>query len=75
MILSNDDLKGCLYWWTPGSGKSVMVALLIELLKFDRKKVVVASTPQNIRENAATNASNLSSYSHPGMARAPIIRM
>jgi hypothetical protein len=75
MILSNGDFKGCLYWWTPGSGKSVMVALLIELLKFDRKKVVVASTPQNIRENAATNASNLSSYSHPGMARAPIIRM
>jgi hypothetical protein len=51
MILSNDDLKGCLYWWTPGSGKSVMVALLIELLKFDKQKVVVVSTPQNIREN------------------------
>ena len=51
MILANNELKGCLYWWTPGSGKSVMVALLIELLKSDRKKVVVVSTPQNIREN------------------------
>jgi hypothetical protein len=31
-VLAQENLKGCLFWWTPGSGKSIMVALLIELL-------------------------------------------
>lgn len=52
-ILSRQTgFKGCLFWWTPGSGKSIMVALLIELLSaLPGKKIVVVSTPQNITEN------------------------
>jgi hypothetical protein len=50
-ILNQQDLKGCLYWWTPGSGKSIMVALLIELLSRAGQKIIVVSTPQNKREN------------------------
>jgi hypothetical protein len=50
-ILADRVLKGCLFWWTPGSGKSVMVALLVELLKLERQRVLVVSTPQNTAAN------------------------
>ena len=43
--------RGCLHWWTPGSGKSVMVALLLELLYPKDLDVFVVSTPQNTVAN------------------------
>lgn len=52
LSLKQTDLKGCLFWWTPGSGKSIMVALLIELLQATGKKIIVVSTPQNIKQNS-----------------------
>ena len=53
-ILSQNWLKGSLFWWSCGSGKSVMVALLIELLvqKCPNKRIVVVTTPQNVKENS-----------------------
>jgi len=53
-ILSQNWLKGSLFWWSCGSGKSVMVALLIELLvkNCPDKRVVVVTTPQNVKENS-----------------------
>ena len=50
-VLSSRDVKGCIYWWTPGSGKSIMVALLMELAMAKGLEILVVSTPQNIREN------------------------
>lgn len=55
-ILKDTALKGCLFWWSCGSGKSIMVALLIELLAHEFRHqpnmtIVVVTTAQNVREN------------------------
>ena len=55
-ILQDRVLRGCLFWWSCGSGKSIMVALLIDCLlhEFRRQpsmKIVVVTTPQNVKEN------------------------
>ena len=50
-VIEGQGLPGCLFWWTPGSGKSVMVALLLELLYYTDLDVYVVSTPQNTRNN------------------------
>jgi len=53
-ILGDKMLKGSLFWWSCGSGKSIMVALLIELLvtQLPGMRVVVVTTPQNVKENS-----------------------
>ena len=50
-IISIPSIKGCLYYWTPGSGKSIMIALLLDVLYQTDYKVYVVSSPQNIRQN------------------------
>jgi hypothetical protein len=50
-VLDCRDMHGSLFWWTPGSGKSIMVALLIDLLYDTDRPVYVVSTPQNTRQN------------------------
>ena len=55
-VLKDKVLKGCLFWWSCGSGKSIMVALLIELMiaEFRGRKdmrIVVVTTPQNVKQN------------------------
>jgi hypothetical protein len=45
------SIKGCLFYWTPGSGKSIMVALLLDVLFKTDYKVFVVSSPQNTRQN------------------------
>jgi hypothetical protein len=50
-VIESRKLPGCLFWWTPGSGKSIMVALLLELLFHTDLDVYVVSTPQNTRNN------------------------
>ena len=63
------NLKGCLFWWTPGSGKSIMVALLIELLQRMGKKIIVVSTPQNIKQNGLRECVKILLRFSPKMAR------
>ncbi|KAJ1492858.1 hypothetical protein T484DRAFT_2872066 [Baffinella frigidus] len=70
-----DNSQGCLFWWTPGSGKSIMVALLLELLLPTDFDVYVISTPQNINDNGSVGfkkcISNLLKFS-PTRAHSPV---
>ena len=74
-VLATPDVRGCLYWWTPGSGKSVMVALLLELLYFSELDVYVVSTPQNTRHNGllsrATHVQHIATHHNTTHCNAP----
>ena len=50
-VVEVPSIKGCLYYWTPGSGKSIMIALLLDVLYRTDYQVYVVSSPQNIRQN------------------------
>jgi hypothetical protein len=50
-VIESDEMHGNLFWWTPGSGKSIMVSLLLELLYDTDRPIYVVSTPQNTRQN------------------------
>ena len=50
-VVSMPKMKGCLYYWTPGSGKSIMVALLLDVLYTTHYAVYVVSSPQNTKQN------------------------
>lgn len=54
-IIENPERRGCLFWWTPGSGKSAMVSLILDaLLDADaagrRFQPYVISTKKNIED-------------------------
>ncbi len=50
-VIESNEMHGSLFWWTPGSGKSIMVSLLLELLYDTDRPIYVVSTPQNTRQN------------------------
>ena len=50
-VVSTSNTKGCLFYWTPGSGKSIMVALLLDVLYATEYKIFVVSSTQNIGQN------------------------
>ncbi|KAJ1483366.1 hypothetical protein T484DRAFT_1950170 [Baffinella frigidus] len=74
-VIGMNNSQGCLFWWTPGSGKSIMVALLLELLFPTDFDVYVISTPQNIYGNGSVGfkecISTLLEFS-PAVAESPI---
>ena len=50
-IVDTPSVRGCLFYWTPGSGKSIMVALLLDVLYHSHYSIYVVSSPQNTRQN------------------------
>jgi hypothetical protein len=50
-VVSSPSIRGTMFYWTPGSGKSILVALLLEVLYATEYKIFVVSSTQNIAQN------------------------